>query len=313
MGGSGRNLIISVIVLTFMISASSCSINKLVNKKLADALSSQKSGTVFTGDNDPELVGDALPFAIKMYESVLASVPDHQGLQLKTGSVYVMYANAYLHTPASMMSDDEYDAREFKFRRAKNLYLRGRDILIGALDKKYPGFKKDIHNGRHDSALSRATIEDTDILYWTGAGWMGAYAIDPFDSELGLTLPVAASFMKRVQQLKPAYSKGAINDFFIMYYGSLPEHMGGSAAKAREYFKKSVNSTENKTLSPYLSLATSVSIKEQNVKEFRSLLNSALKIDITKFRENLLVNTIYRRKAKWYLKHEEDFFLTEDK
>ncbi len=313
MGKQVAKRILLIIPLIFAVTISSCSINKLVNKKLADALSSDNSGTVFTGDNDPELVGDALPFAIKMYESVLASVPDHQGLQLKTGSVYIMYANAFLHTPASMMSDNSFHEKEFKFKRARNLYLRGRDILLKALNKKYPGFLKDIHGGRHDIALSRTDNSDVQLLYWAGAGWMGAYAIDPFDSEMGLTLPVAAALMNRVKVLAPDFNKGALNDFFIMYYGSLPEHMGGSSDKAREYFKRTVKETKGSTLSPYLSLATTVSVKEQNVKEFRELLKKALEIDITKFRENLLVNTIYRRKAEWYLRHEEDFFLSESK
>ena len=58
-------------------------------------LSSSSSGTVFTGDNDPELVGEALPFALKLQESILASIPNHDGLRLGTGRLYVMYAKAH--------------------------------------------------------------------------------------------------------------------------------------------------------------------------------------------------------------------------
>jgi hypothetical protein len=68
----------------------SCSIEKLALNKAADMLSASSGNDVFTRDNDPELVGDALPFAIKFYESLLASVPNHQGLRLRTGSLYVM-------------------------------------------------------------------------------------------------------------------------------------------------------------------------------------------------------------------------------
>ena len=66
-------------------------------------VSGSSGNDVFTKDNDPDFVGDALPFAIKFYESLLASVPNHQGLRLRTGSLYVMYANAFLQTPADMM------------------------------------------------------------------------------------------------------------------------------------------------------------------------------------------------------------------
>src|SRR4029078_2369129 len=39
-----------------------------------------KSGDVFTRDDDPELVGDAIPFGLKVYESLLGSAPKNQEL-----------------------------------------------------------------------------------------------------------------------------------------------------------------------------------------------------------------------------------------
>ncbi|MDR2134259.1 MAG: TRAP transporter TatT component family protein, partial [Treponema sp.] len=71
-----RSLCLSVL-FCFLVSA--CSINKLMMNTVADALTGEGSSGVFTGDSDPELVGDALPFAIKMYESLLAANPGHQG------------------------------------------------------------------------------------------------------------------------------------------------------------------------------------------------------------------------------------------
>ena len=56
-------------------------------KKVAGMLSSSSSANVFSSDNDPDFVGQALPFAIKLYESLLASLPDHAGLRLRTGSL----------------------------------------------------------------------------------------------------------------------------------------------------------------------------------------------------------------------------------
>ena len=53
----------------------SCSINKMAINAVSDTLSGTGSADVFTGDPDPELVGDALPFAIKMYEALLAKNP----------------------------------------------------------------------------------------------------------------------------------------------------------------------------------------------------------------------------------------------
>jgi predicted anti-sigma-YlaC factor YlaD len=306
------NFIILATVFLLLLSTSFCSLKKMAMNEVADILASPGGSTVFTGDNDPELVGDALPFAIKMYESLLESLPVHRGLQLRTGSIYIVYANAFLQTPASMLTEDEYKKQEFLLQRAKNLYLRGRNILLNALDREYPGFKKNLNDQNYEIAFKSLKKEDTDFLYWAAAGWLGAFAIDPFDMKLGITLPRAKAMMEKVMELDDQFGNGSIHDFYTLYYGSMPDYMGGDFKKARYHFKKAVKMSEGKLTSPYLSLATSVSIKEQNVEEFKSLLNKVLEIDPDLDNNNRLLNTLNIRKARWYLEHIDDFFLLED-
>ncbi|MCL2601015.1 MAG: TRAP transporter TatT component family protein, partial [Treponema sp.] len=119
-----------------------CSINTLV----ANALTGDGASTVFTGDDDPELVGAALPFAIKMYEALLYTTPRHQGLMLTTGSLFVMYANAFVHGPADRLPFYEWEAREQGLERAKRLYLRGHRILLEALEQRHRGFSAAAEN-----------------------------------------------------------------------------------------------------------------------------------------------------------------------
>ncbi|HEX7502073.1 MAG TPA: TRAP transporter TatT component family protein, partial [Acidobacteriota bacterium] len=161
------------LVLFALIVCPACSIKKLAMNQVANALTGSASSTVFTGDNDPELVGDALPFAIKMYESLMNANPRHQGLRLQTGSLYIMYANAFLQTPATMLPESEYKKQEFVYRRAKNLYLRGRDIILACLENKYPGFRDALQKRNYGKALERTTRKDAPLLYWAGAGWLG--------------------------------------------------------------------------------------------------------------------------------------------
>jgi predicted anti-sigma-YlaC factor YlaD len=297
--------------LTVLFVFNGCSIKKLAMNQVANALTGPGSGTVFTGDNDPELVGDALPFTIKMYESLLASIPNHQGLQLSTGSLCVMYANAFLYTPASMMTDERMDEQEFLMQRAKNLYLRGRDILLDGLDKKYPGFKSKLNKRKFKEAAGLAQKKDIEHLYWAGAGWVGAFAIDPFDMKLGITLPGAAALMERALELNPNYGKGDIHNFYVLYYGSMPDYMGGSYEKARKHFKLAVKASGGKATSPYLSLATTVSVQDQNIEEFKGLLKKVLEVDPDSDPENRLLNILNLRKARWLMEHIDDFFVPE--
>jgi predicted anti-sigma-YlaC factor YlaD len=58
-----------------------------------------------------------------------------------------------------------------------------------------------------------------------------------------------------------------------------------------------------------LSLATIVTVKEQNFAEFKELPNKALQIDPETSPENRLVNVLSQRKALWLLEHADDFIL----
>jgi len=298
-----------IIIVPTLLFSPACSIKKIAMNQVANALTGSASSTVFTGDNDPELVGDALPFAIKMYESLMNANPGHRGLRLQTGSLYIMYANAFLQTPATMLPEAEYKKQEFAYKRAKNLYLRGRDIILAFLEKNYPGLGKDFQKREYQKAMERTTRKDAPMLYWAGAGWLGAYAIDPFDMDLGVTMAGAAALMERVLELDPDFSSGAIHEFYITYYGSLPNYMGGSLAKAREHFDQAIAAAKGKSSTPYLSLATTVSVKEQNIVEFKALLNKALDMDPEAVPENRLVNILNQRKAQWLLEHIDDYFL----
>jgi predicted anti-sigma-YlaC factor YlaD len=298
--------------VVFLIILPACSIKKLAMNQVANALTGSGSSTVFTGDNDPELVGDALPFAIKMYESLMVANPRHTGLRLQTGSLYIMYANAFLQTPATMLAEDEYQKQEFAYSRAKNLYLRGRDIILVCLENKYPGLRAALQNRDYRKALERTTRKDAPLLYWAGAGWLGAFAIDAFDMDLGVTLPAAAALIDRAYSLDPDYAAGALHEFYILYYGSLPEYMGGDLKKAREHYELALAISGGRSATPYLSLATSVTVKEQNLEEFKELLNKALAIDPESVPENRLVNILNQRKARWLLEHADDYFLTDE-
>ena len=187
------------LILPALIFLPACSIKKIAMNQVANALTGSSSSTVFSGDNDPELVGDALPFAIKMYESLLAANPGHQGLRLQTGSLYIMYANAFLQTPAVMLPEAEYKKQKFVYLAGKKLvFARPRHPSQPVWKANIPGFREALHKRNFKQALQNTTGKDAPMLYWAGAGWLGAYAIDPFDMDLGMTMPAAAALMDRV-------------------------------------------------------------------------------------------------------------------
>ena len=300
------------LLLALLVLLPACSLKKMALRSVANTLSDSSGGNVFMSDNDPELVADALPFTIKLYETLLQSLPRHEVLRLRTASLTIMYANAFLQTPAELLSSDEHEQKVHLFARAKNLFLRGRNMLLDGLEMKYPGFRKALADKKLEEAKAMVGPEDLDTLYWTGAGWLSAFAIDPFDMKLGITVPQAAALMERVAELDPHYGSGAIHDFYVLYYGALPEYMGGNAAKAREHFALALKAAAKPSGSPYLSLATTVLVNEQKRTEFLDLMNRVLAIDPDKDPQNRLLHVINHRRAQWFKDHVDDFFLEEE-
>jgi predicted anti-sigma-YlaC factor YlaD len=299
---------VSLLLCALTVVLASCSLNKLAVNMVAKTLSSGDS-TVFTGEEDPQLVADALPFAMKLYESLLEQTPENEDLLLTTGSIFTMYANAFIQTPASMLPESEYEQQQQMLARAKKMYLRGRGYLLRALELRYPGFGEDLRGNDLEQALAAMVVEDVPLLFWTSASWLGAFSTDTFDMELLLNLSKPIAVLNRALELDESWSQGMIHDTLISIYGSLPEAMGGSQEKARYHFEKAIEYSGGLSPSPYVALASTVSVANQDVKEFRQLLAQALAIDPADNPDNRLQILLSQEKARWLLGHIEDFFL----
>ena len=287
------------IATIFSMLLAACSINRIAIKAVSNALTKDGSSEVFTSDPDPVLVGDALPFALKMYESLLEANPQHLGLLATTGSLYVMYANAFVQKPAEQMPRELYAERQAAMERSKKLYLRGLELLYRGLGLKYSGFPDD---------LSGIQKDDVPSLYWAAAGGVSAFSINPFDLDLGLRIQEFHALIARAYELDADYRSGALDDFLLLFYASVPDYMGGDKAKAEMHFRRAVEKSKGLSASPYVSHAQTVSIPAQDYDTFKEYLEAALAIDPDADPSNRLVNIIYQRKARYLLDSAGQFF-----
>jgi len=273
---------------------------------VAKALSS--GGSVLQSETDPELVRDSLPFILVMYEMTLAARPDDPDLLLAASRAFTMYSYGFLMTEAEMADRNDFKKATEIRRRAAALFLRARKYALLALEEKHPGFTNALAND-YAEAILMTDKEDTDFLYWCGASGAAALTAAKNDLNLLTLLTSSAAMMERVLGLDDEYGGGAAHDFFISYYGGRPEAMGGRVDKARKHFERSLEISGGLNAGTFVALATSVSIKNQDISEFRELLNKALVIDVNKQPENRLPNLIMQRKARWLLENTEDFFV----
>jgi predicted anti-sigma-YlaC factor YlaD len=310
MGSSaGSRAFLLASVSLFTIFTASCSINRFAVRTVAGFLAGSGQGTVFTGDDDPELVGDALPFALKIYESLLDADPTNAPLALATGRAYVSYAFAFVQAPSDLLPFDRVDEQNAMRQRAKKLFLRARDYVLRGLETRHPGFIAALDGHGAPAALRMVNKGDADYLYWAGAAWLAAFSADPFDFAQIVTVTRAAALLQQVQTWDDGYGAGAVHEIFISWYGSAPADLGGSEQKARQSFERAVSLSKGLRAGPYIALASSVSVKSQNAAEYRDLLGKALAVNVDADVPDRLVNIINQRRARWMLDHIDDFFL----
>lgn len=302
-----QRLLLRVLLLGAAVAAApACSIKMMAINALGNALSSGTTST-FASDGDPELVRDAVPFALKTIESLIEQSPKHKGLLLAASSGFTQYAYAFLQQEADLTEDQDL-ARATRLReRAKKLYLRGVEYGLRGLEVDLPGFRGSLL-ADPDTALARAQRKHVPQLYWAAAGWAAAFSVDVTDSELSIRQTAIEKMMRRALALDETWEKGSIHDFLIAWEAGHAS-AGGTIKKAREHFARATALAGGTRASSYVSLAESVAIPENNRNEFEALLAQALAVDIDKDPAQRLANVISQRRAQWLLDRADDLFV----
>ncbi len=328
-----------VLLFFFLMFLNSCSFNRLAVRMIAHTLSGKDAGTVFTGDDDPELIGAALPFALKMYESLLQADPKNIDLLRMTGSGYISYANAFLQSPAEQMGYRQKIKRERMLKEAAGLYRRGSGYISRALDLRHPGFSEKMGKGDWGGAFKNVSAEDVPFLYWKAAAILGEFSVDSFNPSLMIHVSKGVAYAAEALYLNPGYNRGALHEILLSVFASIPDALLYRAGdrkkdfsvykifetcykekgknfdsmtaeeKAQFHFERAVFWSRGLKVSPYVAYATSVCVKNQNYSQFRKMLQDALKIEVNKDIPDRLVNVIAQRKARWYLAHSDDYFI----
>lgn len=298
---------VTLAVLPLMLFGSSCSVKKVVANKLADSLASQGTGS-FATDDDPELIGDALPFALKLMEGTLEQVPNHRALLFATASSFTQYSYVWVQEPADEMEQQDAGLAQTMRLRARKLYIRARDYGIRGLEVKHPGFGAALRQNPK-SSVALAGKSDVPLLFWTAASWGAAISVSKDNPDLVADQPIVEALIDRSLQLDPDFDYGSIHGFLISYESARQGIKGDFASRSRQHFERQVELTRGQLASPYIALAETVSVSKQDRSEFEKLLKQALAIDPDSRPEWRLNNTVVQRRARWLLSREDELFL----
>jgi hypothetical protein len=285
-----------------------CSPRTYALRNVADALVSSDKGGATARDDDPELVGDAVPFALKTMEQLADSLPNHASLRLGMARGFTQYAYGWVQLPADEVAEKDLPRAKEQQDRAARLYLRARGYGMDGL-KMVRGIKMEELRGPEQgrqAALVRLTKEDVPLLYWTFASWGGAISLRKQDLDLVGDVPAVAAMLDRALALDEPYGDGALHEFALQIDPARPE--GTTPEKQRAHFDRARELQKGKKISALVAYAEAVAGPTQDKKLFESLLKEAVEFDVDQpgARDYRLANVLARRRARFLLAHESD-------
>ena len=285
--------IIYCIIFSSVILLNSCSLNRLVIGQMSPIL--ENSSAALFEESDLELAEQALASNLKLLEGLLKSDPQNERLLQLAAQGYAGYALGFV--------EDENP------ERAKVMYLRARDYGLRLLQKSN-NFAQAEKEGLEALAGLVKSYDKNDLpgLFWTGFSWAGYINLSLDKPSALLDLPKVQLIMERVEELDSSYFNGAVYLYFGSIYGMKPKIMGGDPEKAKQYFDKNLQITENKFLLTYIYMAKYYAAKildESLFDQYLAYVENA-SIDVLPGME--LLNQIAKRKAVYLKKMKEDLF-----
>ncbi len=295
------------LLLLIPLTTGGCSVKGMAMNSLANALSGGDGGSnVYLTDNDPILVGEALPFSLKLMETILQETPEHGGLLVAAATGFVSYAEMWVLRPSRYLeATDVYAARRER-ERAKALFMRARGYAGRALEVRHPGIVPRLLRWP-DSASQELQAEDLPAVYWFTAAHGRAISTDLSDADLMVQGRTVIALLDRALELDESWNKGAIHELYM----AIPAQIGGSPENTEYHFGKAMELNEGASIGPLVSLAELVHQARQDRDEFIRVLNEVLEFDPDQHPNTRLTNILAQEHAAWLLSKTDEFFWTD--
>lgn len=283
----------------------SCSLRSMAVGAIGDMLASDQS--VFTDDDDIELIGDALPFSLKLIESLIAEDPEHQNLLLTAARGYTLYAYAYVDFPAEQAAPDDVEEARVLRARARRLYMRAFGYAMRGVEVDYPGFGAQLATAPERAANRLGKKEnDLPLLYWSAASLGLAISVSKGDPAMLARLGEVEALLNQALAVQEDYDSGALHEFAVTWTGAAPGNH--DPERARRHYQRALELSGGQRAGLYVTYAMAVSVPEQNRAQFTDLLNKALAVDPDATPNERLNNLLAQRRAAWLLGRVDELF-----
>jgi predicted anti-sigma-YlaC factor YlaD len=294
-----------VLVLLSIVIVSGCSVRKFAINKIGDALAS--GGSTYESDDDLELVQGALPFGLKLIETMLAESPKHRGLLFAASQGFTSYA--YLAVPQDMdrARGTDYELEDRLRARARRLYLRAHHYGLRGIEVAHPGFSERFPLKPRE-AVRVLNKKDLQLVYWTAASLGLAISCSRDDVDMVGRIPEVEALIDRGVELDETWNAGAFHEFAIVLASAKPGEI--DYGRVARHYQRAVDLSKGASASVYVTYAETVDVQKQDREEFQQMLERALATMPGEDHKNLrLMNELAHRRASWLLARIDDLIL----
>jgi hypothetical protein len=290
--------------LAILVCLAGCSVKKYAAKQVGGVLSGL--GDSLGSDDDPELVRAALPFSLKLIETLLVQSPKDSGLLLDAAQGFTQYAYAFVQEDADEAEDTDRVRATALRARAWKLYLRARDYGLRGLEVHHHGFAARL-KADPKAAVKELKKADVPLMYWTTVSWAAALSVS-HDFAMLPEIPRFEALADRVVALDDTYNEGAIHGFLITYEMSRISPRPDRFELAKEHFDRNMALANGHQAAPLVAYAENVLVAQKNRAAFQDMLRQALRMDPNKWPEHRQLNLVEQRRARWLLSRIDKLF-----
>jgi hypothetical protein len=299
-----RRIALLPIIVAIAACSTSCSVKRYAAKQVAGVLYSL--GDSIAADDDPELVRAALPFSLKLTETLIIDNPHDRELLLVAARGFTQYSYAFVQEDADELQDTDRTRSAALKLRAKSLYIRARNYGLRGLEVTHPNFIERLKTDPKQT-VKELKKPDVPLAYWTAASWAAALSVSR-DFTMLPEIPRFEALLDRTLELDDEFDEGAIHGFLITYEMSRLNPKPDRLEIARRHFERNLALSQGHQAAPLVSYAENVSVAKKDKAEFQELLNRALKIDVNTWPEHRELNLLEQRRARWLLSRTDKLF-----
>lgn len=280
-----------ILTLSILLLTSACSMDKMLVRASLPMI--EGGVNALNQETDLELAEASIPTNLELLEGMINIDPEN--VELHTYAAQAYYGLGYGFN------------EDHRPKRASSFYLRGRkhgftalalsgaDDLVGTLEAM-------------EASLKQLDKDDVPALFWTASNWAKWIDLNR-DYPKGVSqLPRPTAMMQRVLELDETFYYGNAHVYFGVYYGGRSRMFGGDFEKSRYHFDRAREITGGKLLIADLLQAQYLARQEFDQEDFHNRLTKVVNSPIDLYPELSLLNEIAKRKARFLLSKEAEWF-----